>query len=717
MVAGKKNIWKGAIHAGMASSFVLACATVGALGLGEISGDAQIGRPLDSKIDIVGENADFDIDLVQVRRVRSEDAESYGFELVGPYFPLTLNIKENKGDAFVEVTSQKPLNEPFLEFLVELYWPTGNVIRQYLVLPTQPILADNSDKPFYRWQDETKAPDTQTSERLTSNQDSGLAEPTAAASGPVRNDSAPRRSGPIINPGDTSYTVVYGDLLSTIARNWGRTTGQSSARLTRAVTRWLIENNPNAFPNGNPNDLEVGVNLVLPPNIELSPIRSGAVAPATATVIQETDNNPLSATKVVLQSDPLAITELMTEVTSLRAQVEIAEQEIGRLKRENGSFRRRIQSLESAQFEQQLIRGSASQQNKLDRVKQQQEADAENRALPSSRRSEETGTVAPVKPTEPTAKAQPNSDKPAAVPTQVDDKTKIPTWEQVVGYVESSKWLVLGGGAISLLIGLLLYRRQRDTDDDRFEPTLASQVPEPDVDEPVKPAVTTQASAVEPLLPAAAESKVEADEFDAEPMSVLEQEEAIDSIDIALPEVAVEPEPEEDLGDESSDWMDRKFGSAELEADQDHSQLVEASEVVPYSEDKLDLMPWAGEEEVPQFELDEELLENLAEEMGEIEGDALPQGEVEEVEPDLDQFPSTVASFEKAPADLGEDDSEENDEDESDQGLISEIEMYLQLGQQDKASRLLSQLLDDVSIDQNDPRIQSLVEQCLPKQA
>ena len=84
----------------------------------------------------------------------------------------------------------------------------------------------------------------------------------------------------------------------------------------------------------------------------------------------------------------------------------------------------------------------------------------------------------------------------------------------------------------------------------------------------------------------------------------------------------------------------------------------------------------------------------------------LPQGELEEFRA-LD----SITTF----GDAGADD--DVDEEDSDQGLISEIEMYLQLGQGEKASRLLGQLLDDVSIDQNDPRIQSLIERCRPKQA
>ena len=67
----------------------------------------------------------------------------------------------------------------------------------------------------------------------------------------------------------------------------------------------------------------------------------------------------------------------------------------------------------------------------------------------------------------------------------------------------------------------------------------------------------------------------------------------------------------------------------------DGGQIMVEGEVAPYSEDKLNLMPWADEDEMPQFELDEELLENLAEDISveELEADIAAN------EDDIDQLP------------------------------------------------------------------------------
>ena len=59
------------------------------------------------------------------------------------------------------------------------------------------------------------------------------------------------------------YTVKAGDTLSRIARDWGRSTGQSSRALTYRVTQWLIDNNTKALTN-NGSELIVGAALYLP---------------------------------------------------------------------------------------------------------------------------------------------------------------------------------------------------------------------------------------------------------------------------------------------------------------------------------------------------------------------------------------------------------------------------------------------------------------------
>ena len=403
------------------------------------------------------------------------------------------------------------------------------------------------------------------------------------------------------------------------------------------------------------------------------------------------------------------------------------------------------------------------QLQKIEKLKQQQEQEARPRAIAPTRRSEEPEFQQKPVPADTTTDRDPVVDNTAQDNTPQDSagQTNITAEPSILDGLGGSNLPLIGGaGALAGLLALLFFRRRAATAPAPQEPELGLAAP------PAAPAVAVKATKAKPLdpkdslLPTVSDTLSEPEE---DYLRKLKQHSAddlpADIIDLELPEQEPQQEPElaatpseqpEEVSlqpeviepvvapaveqeieasvpesNPENDWMDRKFGSAADEEVADGGQIMVEGEVAPYSEDKLNLMPWADEDEMPQFELDEELLENLAEDISveELEADIaaneddidqlpeLPQGDVEE-------FRSLDISASIGDSGLGGNGVEDDGEEEgSDQGLISEIEMYLQLGQQDKASRLLGQLLDDVSIDQNDPRIQSLIERCRPKQA
>ncbi|HVL00593.1 MAG TPA: hypothetical protein VM553_12315, partial [Dongiaceae bacterium] len=110
-----------------------------ALGLGEIKLNSALSEPLDAEIE-----------LVQVRELTgteilpslasSGDFESSGVErsqfLTDLKFEVTVN---EKGKSFIRVRSTKPVKEPFLNFLVEVNWPAGRLLREYTLFLDPPI--------------------------------------------------------------------------------------------------------------------------------------------------------------------------------------------------------------------------------------------------------------------------------------------------------------------------------------------------------------------------------------------------------------------------------------------------------------------------------------------------------------------------------------------------------------------------------------------------
>lgn len=52
---------------------------------------------------------------------------------------FTVRTHEN-GASYIAVTSSKPIVEPFLNFLVEVGWPRGRLVREYTLLLDPPCL-------------------------------------------------------------------------------------------------------------------------------------------------------------------------------------------------------------------------------------------------------------------------------------------------------------------------------------------------------------------------------------------------------------------------------------------------------------------------------------------------------------------------------------------------------------------------------------------------
>lgn len=55
---------------------------------------------------------------------------------------------DEQGRPTILVTSNQPISEPFLDFLVELNWPNGRLLREYTVLLDPPLLVDEAPAPI-----------------------------------------------------------------------------------------------------------------------------------------------------------------------------------------------------------------------------------------------------------------------------------------------------------------------------------------------------------------------------------------------------------------------------------------------------------------------------------------------------------------------------------------------------------------------------------------
>ncbi len=123
----------------IAAASALTTGMAHALGLGDIHLRSALNQPLDAEIDLV-EVRDLAQGEVIPKLASPEDFNKAGVDrqyfLTGLKF--TPIIKPN-GKSVIRVTSDRPVQEPYLNFLVEVVWPSGRVLREYTVLLDPPL--------------------------------------------------------------------------------------------------------------------------------------------------------------------------------------------------------------------------------------------------------------------------------------------------------------------------------------------------------------------------------------------------------------------------------------------------------------------------------------------------------------------------------------------------------------------------------------------------
>lgn len=110
-----------------------------ALGLGKIQAKSVLNQPFDAEIQLLS------VPLGELDSVKVELASGEAFNRAGvdrPYMLTKLKfrtMRKANGEAAIVVNSRQPISEPFLNFLVEVNWPQGRMVREFTVLLDPPL--------------------------------------------------------------------------------------------------------------------------------------------------------------------------------------------------------------------------------------------------------------------------------------------------------------------------------------------------------------------------------------------------------------------------------------------------------------------------------------------------------------------------------------------------------------------------------------------------
>jgi len=111
-----------------------------AAGLGKLTVLSGLGQPLRAELELAANRDEL---TGMTARLAPQDAfRQAGIEYASSLLDLRFAVeKRPNGQSVIKVTSGRPVNEPFLDFLVELNWPSGRLVREYPFLLDPPEVA------------------------------------------------------------------------------------------------------------------------------------------------------------------------------------------------------------------------------------------------------------------------------------------------------------------------------------------------------------------------------------------------------------------------------------------------------------------------------------------------------------------------------------------------------------------------------------------------
>ncbi|QND82013.1 ferrous iron transporter B [Pseudoxanthomonas mexicana] len=257
-----------------------------ALGLGEIKVKSQPGQPLLAEIPIISSEPG------ELEQLRARLASPTTFERVGLPRPqglvneLDFSVAlDEAGRPVVRVTSRTPVDVPAVNFLIEVDWGQGRLVREYSALVSAPGTLAAAGQPVI---DAPVAAPTDTIARpaqpvVATPPESVPAERTPLPAPPRAPAPVAAAPAPQVAPGDALAPVRRGQSLSQVAAPLAHAQGYT---LDQAMVA-LLRANPEAFINGNINLLKQGAVLRVPESAEAQTIREDEAAALVRSQIAE----------------------------------------------------------------------------------------------------------------------------------------------------------------------------------------------------------------------------------------------------------------------------------------------------------------------------------------------------------------------------------------------------------------------------------------------
>jgi len=217
-----------------------------ALGMGEIKLNSSLNEPLNAEIQLLNIGDLSELEML-VGLGSREDFKAAGVERLFLLTDLRFKVDMSApGNPVLRVTSRKPIREPYLDFLLELQWPSGRLLREYTLLLDLPVYAtERASAKKIKAASASPQPKPQQAPAAASPRPSSQVAPSNTNGGEYR-----------VAPGDTAWGIA-------------KKIKPDNASIMQSLAA-VKQSNPHAFINGNINLLKQGAVLRLPSSADIS---------------------------------------------------------------------------------------------------------------------------------------------------------------------------------------------------------------------------------------------------------------------------------------------------------------------------------------------------------------------------------------------------------------------------------------------------------------
>ncbi|WP_426105028.1 FimV/HubP family polar landmark protein [Massilia sp. TSP1-1-2] len=259
---------------GAVASAVILSSSAHAAGLGKLTVMSGLGQPLNAEIELTSVSAEEAKGLVA--KLAPVDAfRVANIEFSPALLSLRFVVEQRGSRQFIKITSSQPVNEPFVDMLLELSWSSGKLVREYTFL-LDPAELRSAQAPqvaapvdvLSQGSRTTPARQGASTTRATPATSSEPARPAAA---PAPRRERERAAAPAEGASAASqYKVQKGDSLGKIAANLKPVDVSLDMMLVA-----LYRANPDAFNGNNMNRLKSGQILNVPDSAAIKGTNAG----------------------------------------------------------------------------------------------------------------------------------------------------------------------------------------------------------------------------------------------------------------------------------------------------------------------------------------------------------------------------------------------------------------------------------------------------------